>query len=209
MKQLLSLIFLFSFCSLFTFSQNNANAESILNKSASKIKAAKGINVSFSLTQKDKQNHVVTSGKGSMKIKGAKYYINQQGIEIYCNGIQVWNYDGQNEVTITKVNNDEDEFSPQQILTGFNKKDFDISLVSPTGTNYQIQLVPVDKRQNFKQIILYINKSTSLVSKASITDKTSAVTEISFTNISLNASFADGEFIFDATKHPGIEIINN
>ena len=209
MKQLSVLLFLLFFYCFSVFSQDSTNAESILDKSAAKIKAAKGINVSFSLTQKDKQNKVVSTSKGVMKIKSSKYYISQQGNEIFCNGVQIWNYDGQNEVTVTKVHNDEDEFSPQQILTGFNKKDFNIKLVSSTGTNYQLQLTPVDKRQNFKQIMLYINKSTSLVSKASIIDKMNAVTEISFTNISLNASFADSEFIFDGAKHPGVEVINN
>ncbi len=209
MKLLAVFLLLFSFCHLTVFSQHNNSAESILDKSAAKIKAAKGINVSFSLTQKDKQNKPVSAFKGTMKIKGAQYYINQQGSEIYCNGVQIWNYDGANEVTVTRVDNDEDSFSPQQILTGFNKKDFDIELISSTGTNYQVKLVPVDKRQNFKQIILYINKSTNLVSKASVTDKMNAVTEVTFTNISLNASFTDSEFVFNAAKHPGVEVINN
>ena len=56
--------------------------------------------------------------------------------------------------------------------------------------------------------MLYINKSTSLISKAVITDKANTTTEISFNNISLNSTFSDSQFVFDATKHPGVEVIN-
>jgi outer membrane lipoprotein-sorting protein len=198
---------MFSFCT--AFSQNNTSAENILDKSSAKIKSAKGINVSFSLTQKDKQNQVVSNSKGIMKMKGDKYYINQDGSEIYCNGLQIWNFDGQDEVTVAKVYKDDNEFSPPQILTGFNKKDFNIKLVSSAGNNYQVLLTPLDKRQNFKEITLYINKSTSLISKASVVSKMNDTIEINFNSISLNASFDDSQFVFDAKKHPGIDIINN
>ncbi|MFT4153036.1 LolA family protein [Parafilimonas sp.] len=209
MKRSLLLLFVSGLFFLPAFSQNNTSAEGILDKSAAKVRSAKGINVSFSLTQKDQQNRVVSASKGNMKMKGDKYYINQGGSEIYCNGIQIWNFDGQNEVTVAKVDKDDNDFSPQQILTGFNKRDFDIKLVSSAGNSYQVGLTPLDKRQSFKQITLYINKSTSLVSRAAVVDKTNSTIEISFNNISLNASFDDNLFVFDAKKHPGIDIINN
>jgi outer membrane lipoprotein-sorting protein len=192
----------------FVQAQSNIDAQNILDKAAAKIQSSKGISVNFSLTQKDKLNHVVVNSKGLLKLKGSKYYIKQEENEIFCNGIQIWNYYGQNEVTVAKSGNDEDEFTPQQILTGFNKKDFETILVPSNGTNYQVQLIPVDKRKNFKNLILYINKSTYLMSKAAITDKTNAVTEINFSNISLNSSFPDSQFVFDPSKHPGVEVVN-
>ena len=149
----------------------------------------------------------MSATKGILKIKGTKYYIKQDENEIFCNGKQIWNYDGQKEVTVAKADNDDDEFSPEQIITGFNKKDFDIKLIS-SSVNYQVQLTPVDKRKNFKQVILYISKSTNLITKAVITDKTNAIIEINFSNISFNNTFPDSQFVFDASKHPGVEVIN-
>jgi|SRR6478735_252581 len=188
--------------------QNTATAEGVLDKAASKVQSSKGINVSFALTQKDKAAHVLSTSKGVLKIKGERYYLKQEETEIFCNGVQVWNYNGDNEVTLAKADNDEDAFSPQQILTGFNKKDFNIKLVSSSGTNHQLQLIPVDKRKNFKEITLYINKSTNLVSKAIIIDKLNAATEIVFTNVTLNVAIPDNQFVFDPSKHPGVEIVN-
>jgi outer membrane lipoprotein carrier protein len=208
MKRILSIIAVLYFYSFSVSAQNSSDAETVLNNATQKIQSSKGINVSFSLTQKDKFGHSLSASKGILKIKGSKYYIKQQQSETYCNGVQIWNYDGDREVTVTKADDDDNAFSPRQILTGFNKKDFDIKLVSAAGDNCQVQLTPVDKRQNFKYITLYINKSTNIFSKAVIVDKTDAFTEINFTNISLNSTFPDSQFVFDASKHPGVEVIN-
>src|SRR6516225_8737660 len=126
MKRIVSLIAILFFYSFYLIAQNNSDAEGILNKTTEKVQSSKGINVSFSLTQKDKFGHSLSASKGILKLKGSKYYVKQEQAEIYCNGVQIWNYDGDKEVTVAKVDNDdEDAFSPQQILTGFNKKDFD------------------------------------------------------------------------------------
>ncbi len=208
MKKQSTLILLLCIFDFFVQAQSNTDAQKILDKAAAKIQSSKGISVNFSLTQKDKLNYVVANTKGILKLKGTKYYIKQEKNEIFCNGIQIWNYDGQNEVTVAKTGNDEDEFTPQQILTGVNKKDFETALAPSNGTNYQVQLIPVDKRRNFKQVILYVNKSTYLMSKAAITDKSNSVTEINFSNIFLNSSFPDSQFVFDPSKHPGVEVVN-
>ena len=208
MKKLFSLILLFTASVFGVYGQNNMSAQSILDKAKAKVQASKGINISFSLTQKDKQNKQLLSSKGTLLIKGPRYYLKQESNEIFCNGEQVWNYDGQSEVTVTKVEAGDDELSPQQIITGFNNKDFDIKLVSSTGTNYLLQLTPVDKRKNFTRVELTVNKSSNLRTKAAITDKANTVTEIGFNNIALNATIPDSRFVFDPSKHPGVEVVN-
>lgn len=207
MKRLLSLVLVLNVFVVCVQAQSNTDAQAILDKAAAKVQSAKGISVSFSLTQKDKFGHELSSAKGILKIKGSKYYIKQDNNEIFSNGQQVWNYDGQKEVTVAKANNDDDELSPEQIITGFDKKDFDIKLIS-SSINYQVQLTPVDKRKSFKQVILYLSKSTNLITKTIITDKTNSIIEINFSNISLNNTFPDSQFIFDAAKHPGVEVVN-
>jgi outer membrane lipoprotein-sorting protein len=209
MKKTCILFFLLSLFALNGFSQSATDAQSILDKVSAKVKSAKGISANFTLTQYDKLNQAEGSSKGIVKIKGNKYYVKQDETEIFSNGVQTWNYDGNSEVTVSKADNsDEDMMSPQQVLSGFNKNDFTYKLASSTGTNYEILLTPVDKRKNFKQVILYINKSTNLISKAKITDKTGGTIQLSFSAINLNATIPDSQFVFDATKHPGIEVVN-
>lgn len=205
MKKIFGLIIILN---AFVFSVQAQDAQSIIDNAVTRVQNSKGVTVSFSLTQKDKLGHVVNSSKGILKAKGTKYYIKQEGNEIFCNGIQIWNYDGQNEVTVTKADYDDDDLSPQQILTGFNKKNFTASLLSSASGVYQIQLMPVDKRKNFKQVILFINKTTGLVTKAVITDKRDNIVDISFGNTSLNVIIPDNQFVFEPAKHPGVEVVN-
>ncbi len=205
MKKITAFIFILQLLAFSAFSQD---AQSILDKAAAKVQSAKGINVSFTLTQKDKFGHTQATSKGILKIKGPKYYVKQDGSEIFCNGVQIWNYDGQGEVTVAKAEYDDDDLSPQQIITGFNKKDFVSTMVSTGSTVYQVQVVPVDKRKNFKQINLFINKANNLISKAVVVDKPGNITEVSFGNASLNTVIPDSQFVFDASKHPGVEVVN-
>ncbi|HEX5153670.1 MAG TPA: outer membrane lipoprotein carrier protein LolA [Parafilimonas sp.] len=208
MKKLFSLIILSGVGFFGVNAQSNTNAQNILDKAKAKVQASKGINIGFSLTQKDKQNKQILSSKGTLVIKGLKYYLKQGDNEIFCNGEQLWNYDGHSEVTVTKAETGDEELSPQQIITGFNNKDFDIKLVSSAGAGYLLQLTPVDKRKNFTRVALTINKSSNLITKAAITDKANTVTEINFDNISLNATIPDSRFVFDPSKHPGVEVVN-
>jgi len=183
--------------------------QQILERASAKLRSSNGINVTFSLTQKDKYGHTQGGAKGIIKIKGNKYYVKEGDNEIFCNAVQTWNYDGQTEVTVSKAENaDAGDLSPQQILSGFNKADFNFKLISSSGTNYGIQLNPIDKRKNFKQIIIYVSKPGNLITKAVITDKTDNITEITFSNINLNAAIPDTQFSFDISKHPGVEVIN-
>ena len=209
MKKTYLLFSLFVLIGLNSFSQSTTDAQGILDKVSAKVKSAKSISANFTLTQYDKSNQIEESSKGIVKIKDNKYYIKQDKTEIVSNGVQTWNYDGGSEVTVSKADNsDEDMMSPQQVLSGFNKNDFTYKLVSSTGTNYEILLTPVDKRKSFKQVVLYINKSTNFISKAKITNKTGDIIQLSFSAINLNAVIPDNQFVFDATKHPGIEVIN-
>ena len=205
MKKIFGFIILLNVLAFTTYAQN---AQSIIDNAVTRVQNSKGVSVSFSLTQKDKLGHVVNTSKGLLKAKGTKYYIKQEGNETFCNGIQIWNYDGKNEVTVTKADYDDDDLSPQQILTGFSQKNFTASLVSSASGVYQVQLMPVDKRKNFKQVILFINKTTGLVTKAVITDKTNNIIDISFGNTSLNVIIPDSQFVFEPAKHPSVEVVN-
>ena len=76
------------------------DAKTILDKVNDKLKANKGITASFAYTTKDKKNVVRGSKKGTIYIKGQKYYLKQGSTEIYSDGAKSWNFNGDNEVTV-------------------------------------------------------------------------------------------------------------
>jgi outer membrane lipoprotein carrier protein len=189
--------------------QNDPNAKKVLDEVSAKLKTLKGITANFSYTTKDRNKAVKGSAKGAISIKGQKYYLKQGTTEIFCNGSKVWNYNGEDEVTVADVDNDDAKMlTPQKLLSNFYDQDFTYKLVSSEGASHQIVMYPTDKRKNFKQVTIYVDKTKKLILKATVIDKSDNIIEFSLTNVNTNASLPDTKFEFDASKHPGVEVVN-
>lgn len=190
------------------FCAAQSDAKTILDNVSNKLKTYKGITANFSYTTKDRKNIKRGSVSGQVFIKGQKYYVKQGTTEIYSDGTKNWNYNGDNEVTVSDVDDDSKMLSPQKLLSNFYDKDFTYNLVSSTGNFHQITLVPVDKRKNFKQVTVFVDKTKNMVTKAQVLDKADNTIEFSLTNINTSAVIPDNKFTFDTKQHPGVEVIN-
>ncbi len=194
---------------LFAAAQNDPNAKKILDDISNKLKTYKGITANFSYTTKDRNNKPKGSINGTISIKDKQYYIKQDAAEIYSNGVNIWNYDGSSEVTVSEVDNSDDKMlTPQKFLTNFYDKDFTYKLVSSSGNYNEIVMIPTDKRKNFKQVTVFADKKKNLITKAKVLDKSDNTIEFTLSNINTNASLPDSRFVFNASKYPNVEIIN-
>jgi outer membrane lipoprotein carrier protein len=188
--------------------QNDANAKKILDNVSAKLKSYKGINATFSYLSKSRSGKVNSNVKGSIIIKGDKYYIKQGKTEIFSNGTKTWNYNGNNEVTVTTIEDDNQTLSPQKLLTNFYDKDFYYKLVSSAGNYNEIEMLPVDKRKNFQKVNIFVDKTKGLITKAKILDKGSNTIEFTLNNINTNSAISDNAFVFDKKKYnKNIEVI--
>lgn len=194
---------LFSFCTFFfTQAQNDPNAKKVIDAFGSKVKASKGITASFSLksfTSKGKANGTKAL---SLSMRGEKYVLKQGKTEIICDGKNVYNFDGAKTITKSAVEESSQTLSPQKLLAGSYDKDFSYKLVNSNGNFNEIEMVPLDKRKNFQKVSLFFNKKTSLLTKASIVDKSNNITELGVNNINLNAKLADAIFVFTRSNYP-------
>lgn len=203
------ILLLFSGVSIISYAQNDPNAKKVLDQVSAKLKSLKGMTASFSYITKDRKNAVKGSVKGTINLKGNKYYVKQGTTEIFCNGNTIWNYNGEQEVTVTQVDGDDDKMlSPQKLLSDFYDKDFTYKLVSSAGSFYEIEMTPTDKRKNFKQVNIFIDKTKMLTTKAKVIDKNDNIIEFTLSNVNTNAAIPDTRFVFDAKKYPGVEVIN-
>jgi len=188
--------------------QNDANAKKILDNVSAKLKTFKGITANFSYTTKDKTNVQRGAVTGVINIKGQKYYIKQGTTEIYSDGTKSWNYNGDsNEVTEADTDDDSKTLTPQNLLSDFYDKDFTYKLVSSAGNYNEIEMEPTDKRKNFKQVTVYVDKVKLLITKAKITDKSDNIIEFSLSKINTSPVIPDSRFVFDKSKHPGVEVV--
>ena len=201
---------IFIFCSfLITNAQNDPAAKKVIDAFGSKVKASKGITASFSLKSFNSKGKANGTKALSLSIRGDKYLLKQGKTEIICDGKNVYNFDGSKTITKSAVEESSQTLSPQKLLAGSYDKDFSYKLTNTKGNFNEIEMVPLDKRKNFQKVTLFFNKKTSVLSKASILDKSNNITELGVSNINLSAKLADILFVFNKANYPkDVEILD-
>ena len=97
----------------------------ILDAVSSHFKTYKSPEASFTYQVENAEGKVLSTKKGSVKMKGNKYKVTMDGTEIYSDGKTVWNYDkSTNEVTVDNINSSGTAMTPQKMFTNFYDKDF-------------------------------------------------------------------------------------
>lgn len=202
---LLAMMAMFSVAAI---AQKDPNAKKILDNVSAKLKTFKGVTANFNFVSKTRTGKVNNNAAGNIAIKGNKYYIKQGGSEIFSNGTKSWNYNGDNEVVVSNVDADGSALTPQKLLTNFYDKDFNYRLVSSAGNAYEIQMTPVDKRKNFQQVNVFVDKAKMMITRAKVLDKSNNTIEFSLKNINTNASVPESTFVFNKNKYnKQIEVI--
>jgi hypothetical protein len=202
-------IFLAFFACFSTFAQKDPSAKVILDQIGAKVKNSKGILVSIQMVSKNSQGKAMGSKQINLKMKGDKYYLKQGLMEILCDGLIIYNFDGVNSISKSSVSESDQTLSPQKLLAGNYDKDFNYSLLSQTSSNATIELIPLDKRKSFQKVTLVIDKVKSALSSASILDKSNNSTLVKVLSINYTAVLADNLFLFNRAKYPkNVEIFD-
>ena len=199
--------------SLFVFGTVNAQkdpaAKAILDQIGSKVKGAKGILVSLQLISKNNKGKALGTKNINLKMKGEKYLLQQGAMEIVCDGINIYNFDGANSISKSSVTESDQTLSPQKLLSGNYDKDFNFKLLSQDGNKATIELSPLDKRKSFQKVTLVVDKAKSALANASILDKSNNITDVKVVSINYAASLADKLFQFNKAKYPkNVEIFD-
>jgi outer membrane lipoprotein-sorting protein len=192
---------------------NDPAAKKILDAVSAKFKTYKSPQASFSYKVENAQGKALSTKKGTVLMKGNKYKVLMDGMEIYSDGRTTWNYDkAANEVTVNSVDGSGSAMTPQKLLTNFYDKDFYYKYNGEKkvgGTTVQeIELTPTDKSKTFHKVYLLVNKATSTISSARFLEKTGSRYVYSITSLKGSAASKDSDFAFDKGKHPGVEVVD-
>jgi outer membrane lipoprotein-sorting protein len=202
-------IFLAFFACFSTFAQKDPSAKVILDQIGAKVKNSKGILVSIQMVSKNSQGKAMGTKQISLKMKGDKYSLKQGLMEILCDGLIIYNFDGVNTISKSSVAESDQTLSPQKLLAGNYDKDFNYSLLGQTSSNATIELLPLDKRKSFQKVTLVVDKVKSALSSASILDKSNNSTLVKVLSINYTAILADNLFLFNRAKYPkNVEIFD-
>ena len=205
----IAIICLLSILTLQIHAQKDPVAKAILDKVGVKVKMSKGILVKIQLISKNNKGKALGTKLIQLKMKGEKYILNEGKLEILCDGISIYNFDGVNTISKSSLAETEQTLSPQKLLSGNYDKDFNFKLLAQNANTATIELFPIDRKKAFQKVTLVIDKVKSALSNAIILDKSNNITDVKVVSINYMASLEDKLFVFNRAKYPkNVEIFD-
>lgn len=192
---------------------NDPAAKKVLDGVSSKFKTFKTVKATFTYKVENAAGKSLSSKNGSVSMKGTKYRVTIVGQEIFCDGANVWTYDkAANEVTITKLDNTSNTLTPQKLFTDFYDKDFLYKLNGEkkqgTKTLQEIEMTPTDKSKPFHKVYVYVDKTGKTLSSTRVMEKSGTRYSYTVNTLTPNGTIDDKQFVFDAKKYPGVEVVD-
>lgn len=207
MKNLLLTSWIIMMLAMSVMAQNDNKAQTILNEVSAKTKAYKTIRMEFIYKMENTSQNINESYNGVLISKGDMYKLSVSGQDVISNGKTVWTYiKDANEVQVNNVSNDEDSFTPTNLLSTYTEN-FKSKLISETAQLQTIELTPIQKK-NFTKVRIIIDRTKKMVNTISIFDKNGSVYSYIVNKMEVNKPYADNMFNFTTADHPGVEEID-
>ncbi len=192
--------------------QQDPKAAAVLNAMSAKYKALKAFKASFSQTLENPTNKIKETMVGNITVSGTKFHLTTTGSEIINNGSTMWTYmKAENEVNISDYDPEEEEISPTQIFTLY-QKGYKYQLMPPVteaGVAYHmVELSPLDRSNSMTKVQLKVSKRDNSVKSWKMFKKNGNRYSFDIKNFVPNPPVAPTFFAFDKTKYKGVKVID-
>jgi len=193
--------------------QNDPEAKKILDAVSKKFKTYSTPQASFTYKVENTQGKALSTKKGTVIMKGSKFKVSLDGMEIFSDGRTVWNYDkSANEVTVNNVSDGGSGMTPQKIFTNFYDKDFYYKMngvKKEGGKNLvEIELTPTDKTRPYHKVYVLVDKASNSIYSAKFLEKSGGRYSYTVTTLKGIAKTSDADFVFNKSKYPGVEVVD-
>jgi len=194
--------------------ENKAKAKKILDKVSATTKAFTTIDAQFTFELNNQQQNIKEKAVGTIKIKGSKYQLKLMGTTTFCNGKTIWTVlEEDEEVNISDVDPSDDKtLNPAQVFTMYEKGFkyyFLKEIFEDTRALYVIDLIPENPDSEFSRIRLKIDKVKNTVYSMQRFGNDGNIYTIKIKKYTTNKSMPDSMFIFNKSKYPDFDIIDN
>lgn len=194
--------------------QIDKKAKDLLDKVSAKTKSYTSYKVNFTFSLSNTDQKINESNSGALIVKGPKYQLKMGEQEIFCDGKKVITYQKETNEALSQdlADMDSESITPQSIFMMY-EKGFKIRYVKDINEGNKklavIELYPMEpKKKDYTMIILYVEEAQLSIARAEIKAKNGSKYTYSVSKMEPNVAAADGLFIFDKTKYPGVKIIN-
>ena len=207
MKKLLLLIF--GFCAL-GYSQDNQDAELLLNKVSDNIKSYENIYINYAYTLQNLEEDISQTNNGSFVTENDNWRFEMLGVTRIFDGDKLYSISPDDEeVTISSQDpEDETTITPNKMLyfyeDGYYFEMDESRLIGNGQFRKKIQyvkLVPKDSEAEIKYILLGIDTEFNQIYEVIETGKNETVTTISIVDFEFNLPLDANLFVFDKEKY--------
>ena len=208
MKKILVLIFVLS--ALTSYSQDNYDAELLLNKVSENIKNYDNIYINYAYTLQNIEEDISQTNNGSFVTENDKWRFEMLGVTRIFDGDKLYSISPDDEeVTISSQDpEDETTITPNKMLYFYEDGyyfEMDESRFIGNGQFRKkiqyVKLIPKDSEAEIKYILLGIDTEFNQIYEVIETGKNETVTTISIVDFEFNLPLDSKLFIFDEEKY--------
>jgi outer membrane lipoprotein-sorting protein len=186
-------------------------AKALLDQVTAKVRSYDNIVIDFKYTLSNSKANVNRESKGNVTMKGNMYVLNFMGVtKIFDGKKMVTIVPEDEEITISKYDEkDSNAVTPAKMLTFFSsgyKYTWDI-LQNVQGRKIQyIKLIPLNAKDQRKQILLGIDSQTKHIYNMIESGKDGSKTTLTVNSFKTNQPLSKNQFIFTESKYPNYYI---
>lgn len=202
-KILIALLLIFSGC-LNSMQSHAQTAQSVLAKAAGKVKAAKGIEVNYTVSGQGN-----TFG-GVLKASGSKFYVKAGGMESWYNGKSLYSYNpGSKETTVVSPTPGElAEINPLLYLDSYSALFEPVFSQNKPAGKYVIDLKAKSRKAPVKKVTIFLNSSSYHPEKFVITALDGGVVTLTVGKSNYAASLAASVFEYPKSRFANVQIVD-
>ena len=205
--------YLFTAALLFSLSiqAQDKKAKDLLNQVTALVKGYDNIIIDFKYSLNNAKENINQDSKGNVIMKGNQFVLNFMGVTKIFDGKKSYTIVPEDEeVTISTVNEkDNSAITPSKMLTFFNSGyKFSMDIVQDVkGRKIQyIKLVPLNSKDQRKEILLGIDIQTKHIYNLIETGKKGTKTTLTVNSFKTNQPLSKNQFIFAQSKYPNYYI---
>ena len=208
MKKILLLIF--GLFSTLSYSQDNSDAELLLNKVSENIKNYDNIYINYAYTLQNIEEDINQTNNGSFVTEDEKWRFEMLGVTRIFDGNKLYSISPDDEeVTISSQDpEDETTITPNKMLYFYEEGyyfEMDESRFVGNGQFRKkiqyVKLIPKDSEAEIKYILLGIDTEFNQIYEVIETGKNETITTISIVDFEFNLPLDSKLFIFDEQKY--------
>ncbi len=208
MKKILLLIF--GLFTMLSYSQDNSDAELLLNKVSENIKNYENIYINYAYTLQNIEEDINQTNNGSFVTEDEKWRFEMLGVTRIFDGNKLYSISPDDEeVTISSQDpEDETTITPNKMLYFYEEGyyfEMDESRFVGNGQFRKkiqyVKLIPKDSEAEIKYILLGIDTEFNQIYEVIETGKNETVTTISIIDFEFNLPLDSKLFIFDEEKY--------